>query len=114
MLETNLHRIGNEYHESELTMSSQLQLSPMPSKNPADPLNWSRWRKFMALFCVSLFCLLANVTSASLSSALTFLATDFNPPVPQAHLGHLIAVCILSASVLLLGCRLYVYAQLLF
>lgn len=93
-LETNLHRQGNEYHESESALSSQLQLSPMPSKNPADPLNWSQWQKFMALFCVSLFCFLANVTSASLSSALSFLATDLNPPVAQANLGHLIAVCI--------------------
>ena len=47
----------------------------------------------MALLSASVYCFVANVASASLSSALTFLATDFHPPVPQTHLSHLIAVC---------------------
>jgi MFS family permease len=49
----------------------------------------------MALVSVSLYCFIANISSASLASALTFLATDFDPPVPEGNLSHLIAVCIL-------------------
>ncbi|KUM56360.1 hypothetical protein ACN42_g10853 [Penicillium freii] len=86
-------------HEAEPTSESasgpQLRVSPTPSTCPSDPLNWSPWRKAMALFCASGYCFIANITSASLSSALAFLATDFQPPVAQAHLSHLIAVNVL-------------------
>lgn len=76
-----------------------LRLVPEPSKDPADPLNWPKWRKFTMLFCISLFPFVANIASASLSSALPFLAMDFNPPVPEADLGHLIAVCCPTSQV---------------
>lgn len=46
----------------------------------------------MALLSASFYCLIANITSSSLSSALVFLAMDFHPPVAQADLTHLIAV----------------------
>ncbi|KAJ5943301.1 hypothetical protein N7516_003469 [Penicillium verrucosum] len=84
---------------SESALGPQLRVSPTPSTCPSDPLNWSLWRKAMALLSASVYCFVANVASASLSSALAFLATDFHPPVPQTHLSHLIAV-----NVLMLGC----------
>ncbi|QQK39811.1 MFS general substrate transporter [Penicillium digitatum] len=84
---------------SESAFSPQLRVSPTPSSCPSDPLNWSPWRKAMALLSASFYCLIANITSSSLSSALVFLAMDFHPPVAQADLTHLIAV-----NVLMLGC----------
>ncbi|EKV04277.1 hypothetical protein PDIG_16340 [Penicillium digitatum PHI26] len=76
---------------SESAFSPQLRVSPTPSSCPSDPLNWSPWRKAMALLSASFYCLIANITSSSLSSALVFLAMDFHPPVAQADLTHLIA-----------------------
>ncbi|EMC98599.1 hypothetical protein BAUCODRAFT_102930 [Baudoinia panamericana UAMH 10762] len=72
-----------------------IRLVPQPSRDPADPLNWSKWRKVATLFCVSLYPFVANITSASLASALPFLAAEFMPPIPPPDLGHLIAVNVL-------------------
>ncbi|KAL4864252.1 hypothetical protein BDV12DRAFT_205841 [Aspergillus spectabilis] len=85
------HEIG----DYESALHSEIRVSPTPSTSLSDPLNWSPLRKAMALLSASVYCFIANITSASLSSALTFLATDFNPPVAQSDLSHLIAVNVL-------------------
>lgn len=71
-----------------------LRLVPLPSSDPADPLNWPMWRKIAVLLCVSLYSFVSNFSSSSMASALPVYATPlaFMPPVPFARLTQLIAV----------------------
>lgn len=67
-------------------------LVPEPSLDPADPLMWPNWRKFGALWSVSLYSFVANFTSSSVAPAIPFLINTFDPPQSLPSLTHLIAV----------------------
>lgn len=85
-------------HGLEKTVShDEIRLVPQPSADPADPLNFARWRKLAILACMSIVPFVVNFTAASISSAFPIMATPlaFNPPVPMSSLSHLIAVCVL-------------------
>ncbi|KAK3369996.1 major facilitator superfamily domain-containing protein [Podospora didyma] len=43
---------------------------PVPTSDPADPLNWAQWRKVCCLATVSLYAFVSNFASASLAPAL--------------------------------------------
>ncbi|KAF1984852.1 MFS general substrate transporter [Aulographum hederae CBS 113979] len=70
---------------------------PRPSSDPADPLNWGKWRKAGVVLTMSLYALIANFASGSISSVFPVYATPlaFNPPVPFTELSRLIAVNVL-------------------
>ncbi|KAE8382649.1 major facilitator superfamily domain-containing protein [Aspergillus bertholletiae] len=80
-----------------LKHNGELILSPQPSEDPADPLNWPSWRKFAVLLIMSLYAAIGNFTSGSIASVFPLYATPmaFNPPVSIGKLGHLIAVNVL-------------------
>ncbi|KAI5460933.1 major facilitator superfamily transporter [Mariannaea sp. PMI_226] len=73
---------------------------PLPSSDPADPLNWPTWRKMALLATVSLYAFVANFTSADIAAALQlwpkFFPTD---PQSESNLVHLIAVNVLFLGV---------------
>lgn len=79
---------------THLKNNGELVLSPQPSEDPMDPLNWPSWRKFTVLLLMSLYAAIGNFTSGSISSAFPLYATPmaFNPPVSIGKLGHLVAV----------------------
>ncbi|PIG88098.1 hypothetical protein AARAC_001570 [Aspergillus arachidicola] len=82
---------------THLKHNGELVLSPQPSEDPMDPLNWPSWRKFTVLLLMSLYAAIGNFTSGSISSAFPLYATPmaFNPPVSIGKLGHLVAVNVL-------------------
>ncbi|KAF3388419.1 hypothetical protein F1880_004436 [Penicillium rolfsii] len=88
-----LHQDGH----GELAPDRELVLVPQPSSSPADPLNWTTWRKSATLICMSLYAAIGNFTGASIASAFPLYATPlaFNPPVSIGNLTHLIAVNVL-------------------
>ncbi|KAI9659538.1 MAG: hypothetical protein M1821_001797 [Bathelium mastoideum] len=74
----------------------KIVLVPRPSADPADPLNWPRWRKLAILGCMSLYSFSVNFASASLSSAIPFMIMAFPPkPTSEPDLTHLLAVNVL-------------------
>ncbi|TKA80577.1 hypothetical protein B0A49_00629 [Cryomyces minteri] len=75
-----------------------IHLVPQPSHDPADPLNWPKWRKIAILLCVSLFAFVTNLASASLASALPLLAMQSAWPVTVAKLTQLVSVNILMVG----------------
>ncbi|KAJ4204160.1 hypothetical protein NW759_014997 [Fusarium solani] len=93
-----LYREGQSAGEDSAA-SDELRLVPTPSKDPADPLNWPKWRKLMTLCCVAMFSFSGNMASASLTSALPFYASEFSPPLGQTKQVRLIAVCALMLGV---------------
>ncbi|KAK3326633.1 major facilitator superfamily domain-containing protein [Apodospora peruviana] len=50
---------------------------PTPTTDPADPLNWARWRKMACLLSVSLYAFVCNFASASLAPALPLWNLSF-------------------------------------
>ncbi|KAF1971867.1 MFS general substrate transporter [Bimuria novae-zelandiae CBS 107.79] len=80
----------------------EVRLVPQPSADPADPLNFSRWRKYGILFSMSLVPFVVNFASASIASAFpVYAATPIFgfPPKPFSELTHLIAVTVLMLGV---------------
>ncbi|KAK2057394.1 major facilitator superfamily transporter [Colletotrichum caudatum] len=78
------------------TSSDSLARFPPPSEDPADPLNWARWRKFALLLVVSFFSFCGNFTSASIAPALQLWSKTFPSQVrPLSDLSHFIAVNLL-------------------
>ncbi|EFQ36723.1 major facilitator superfamily transporter [Colletotrichum graminicola M1.001] len=66
---------------------------PPPSEDPADPLNWARWRKLALLLVVSFYSFCGNFTSASIAPALQLWFKTFPSQVrPYGDLTHFIAV----------------------
>lgn len=52
------------------TTDSEVVLHPTPSANPDDPLNWTRRRKLLSMFCMFIFTLGVSIPSASIYSVL--------------------------------------------
>lgn len=64
-------------------------LQPQPSDDANDPLNWSSWRKHMAMATLSYLALVCYVTVTALVPATTSLATAFRVPKATAvYLGN--------------------------
>ncbi|KAL2871148.1 major facilitator superfamily domain-containing protein [Aspergillus lucknowensis] len=84
-------------HGSSTKHEGELVLTPQPSSDPCDPLNWPTWRKTVVLICMSVYAFIGNFSSASISSAFPLYATPlaFNPPVSMGRLSHLVAVNVL-------------------
>ncbi|PVH93939.1 MFS general substrate transporter [Periconia macrospinosa] len=79
-------------------IQDELRLVPRPTADPADPLNFSTWRKAGILFSMSLCPFVANFTAGSLSSALPVYASTPAlglPPKPFSKLNQLIAINVL-------------------
>ncbi|KAM0812130.1 putative Major facilitator superfamily (MFS) profile domain-containing protein [Seiridium cardinale] len=69
---------------------------PRPSADPADPLNWTPWRKHLMLLVVSLYALISNFTSASIAPGLTLWPLNYPQDIrPFPILARLIAVNVL-------------------
>jgi len=90
LLEYSLERTRSGRDAGSLT----IHLVPEPSQDAADPLNWALWRKIACTIAVCTYSFTANFASASIASALPFLASPvlFYPPVPFTSLTQLIAV----------------------
>ncbi|KAH8897807.1 major facilitator superfamily transporter [Thozetella sp. PMI_491] len=73
---------------------------PVPTSDPADPLNWPTWRKFTLLLIASIYAFVANWNSAVIASGLPLWPLAF--PTDQrtlTELSYLIAVNILFIGV---------------
>ncbi|KAK0619731.1 major facilitator superfamily domain-containing protein [Immersiella caudata] len=72
---------------------------PVPTSDPADPLNWEPWRKMSCLGSVSLYAFVCNFISASITPALPIWNLSFpHDPRPFDDLIRFVAL-----NVLLLG-----------
>ncbi|KAH7237921.1 MFS transporter [Fusarium solani] len=71
-------------------------LWPPPSSDPADPLRWPRWVKFLALLAVAIFNFVANFAGAGLSVATVMLEVELQKTPQQIK-------SLMSYNFLLLG-----------
>jgi hypothetical protein len=67
---------------------------PLPTADPADPLNWARWRKVACMVAVSFYAFVSNYISASIAPALPLWNKQFpQDRRPTRDLMTLVAVC---------------------
>lgn len=70
--------VNTKINPAELneTVKKEIVLIPHPSNNPKDPLNWSRRRKLIQVFCLILFCYGGGVASCCIYPLLEEIAAD--------------------------------------
>lgn len=69
----------NSEQELKTTADGKIILVPQPSSDPADPLNWSWWKKHSILFSILPGCLLTD-------GLLTWGSTMFVPQAMEWHM----------------------------
>lgn len=62
-------------------------LVPKPSAHPDDPLNWSKYRKLLHIFCVYLYTFTTGVGGTSTYSVLSEISSDTGITLTQLNLG---------------------------
>lgn len=74
-------------------------LIPKPSQSPADPLNWSRGRRYAILFTMCFYALAADFAAGAVAPALTIMEFQFVPHTPINKLSQLVAVSLAQVNV---------------
>ncbi|KAK5130175.1 hypothetical protein LTR08_002429 [Meristemomyces frigidus] len=95
LVEHQLHRTRSGRNEQE----DHIELFPPPSRSPADPLNWPKWRKSAILSTMGLYCFVANFAVAALAPAIPIIQHQLLPPKSLPTLTHLIAVTVLMQGI---------------
>lgn len=72
--------------ESE-NINNELILHPRPSADPEDPLNWTRWRKLLAIGQVNFYVFAIGIATAVQYSVLSQIADDTGLTVGELNLG---------------------------
>ncbi|KAK1962294.1 major facilitator superfamily transporter [Colletotrichum sublineola] len=90
--------VADEPTQRSTAPTSSIRFPP-PSEDPADPLNWVKWRKFAILLIVSFYSFCGNFLSASISPALQLWSQTFPRDArPYSDLTYFVAL-----NLLLLG-----------
>lgn len=72
-----IHTLGSVRHRHEHT--GEIILIPTPSKDPNDPLNWSRRKKYYSAFIICLAMMICNFLAAGPTIAIVETAMEFFP-----------------------------------
>ncbi|KAF9884698.1 hypothetical protein FE257_001327 [Aspergillus nanangensis] len=102
------HDLGEETHIEDVGLSPErqqyiisrhgtLDLDPLPSDDPADPLNWNPWKKHTTLFLVSFHAMMTTFISASINPAYESIAEELSISIQTAS--YLTAVNILFLGI---------------
>lgn len=67
--------------------ATDVVLVPQPSKDPEDPLNWSKWRKTITFFWASWYVFFAAGPSSALAPALLTMEKELNIPLANLNAG---------------------------
>ncbi|KIX03269.1 uncharacterized protein Z518_06821 [Rhinocladiella mackenziei CBS 650.93] len=81
---------GNEDHDTILRHREPL--TPLPSDDPRDPLNWPMWLKIVILVQTSLLAAIGGLNTASINPAYLLLAEEFN--ISKVTASYQTTVCI--------------------
>jgi hypothetical protein len=72
----------SQYHsEYLLQRHGTLDLNPLPSSDPLDPLNWPRWRKNLYLVLYGFHGMMATFISSGLIPIISVMAKLYGKPV---------------------------------
>lgn len=71
---------------SNLVENDEVVLIPTPSDDPNDPLNWSRKRKWLQMFCIILYCYGGSIPGCCIYSITPNIAADPNVNLSVANI----------------------------
>jgi hypothetical protein len=72
--------------DRKLTKDGKIILEPQPDDSPNDPLNWSAWRRNIALLSLGFYCMIGGGTTAALAAGFTNVAEDYQVEVESVAL----------------------------
>ena len=67
-----------------LSRHGTIDLNPLPSTNPNDPLNWPTWKKNTQLLMVAFHAMMATLMAAGIIPGFVSFAKQYKTSVPQA------------------------------
>ncbi|KAG7768411.1 hypothetical protein KL931_003017 [Ogataea haglerorum] len=82
------HLVDLDHTRETVETESGIVLIPTPSDDPNDPLNWSRGRKWLAIFCTVVYIFGGSVPGCCIYSILTDIAEDPNVHVTVGQLNE--------------------------
>ncbi|KAL2218354.1 major facilitator superfamily domain-containing protein [Thermoascus aurantiacus ATCC 26904] len=88
--------ISHEHREYVVRRHGTLQLDPIPSADPADPLNWPSWKKHANLFLVAFHAMMTTFIASGVIPAYVEFSKLFNISLQKASY-------FTSAQILFLG-----------
>ena len=72
--------------EKKKTKDGRIILEPQPEDSKNDPLNWSPWRRDLALFSLGLYCMIGGGVTPLLAAGFTNVAQDYHVEVETVAL----------------------------
>ncbi|KAI5291673.1 hypothetical protein KEM52_000100, partial [Ascosphaera acerosa] len=76
--------LSPEHREYLLARHGTLELNPMPSMDPADPLNWPAWKKNVNLYLISFHAMMTTFGAAAVIPVYETFSEIFNISITQA------------------------------
>ncbi|KAA8914127.1 hypothetical protein TRICI_003024 [Trichomonascus ciferrii] len=83
-----------------------LDLDPMPTNSPKDPLNWSEWKKSYHLLLIGFGAMSCTFIAGGIIACFEPLAAEYNTSIPQASY-------FTSVQILLLGTGTFIFFPLM-
>ncbi|KAG7665107.1 uncharacterized protein J8A68_001416 [[Candida] subhashii] len=90
--------LTQEHYDYLMERHGTIELDPLPSADPNDPLNWPEWKKNYQIFLVALGTFSATFMAAGLTPAFEAMSIEYS--VPLASVSYLVASQIAAFGVL--------------
>jgi len=85
-------------HDSHSKTAADIILTPAPSNDVNDPLNWPKWKKIVAYSTVCLFAFLAGWVLGGISIGIPSIMEEFQVDLNDAIKG-MISWCVLALGI---------------
>ncbi|KAK6205238.1 major facilitator superfamily domain-containing protein [Scheffersomyces amazonensis] len=79
-----LQELDPEHHEYLMKRHGSIQLDPLPSSDPLDPLNWPDWKKNFEILLIAFQTFSSTFMAAGLTPAFEPMAEAYGVTVPKA------------------------------
>ncbi|KAG2736678.1 hypothetical protein G9P44_000768 [Scheffersomyces stipitis] len=80
----NLPELSREHIEYLMERHGTIELDPLPSMDPEDPLNWPNWRKNYEILIIAYQCFMGTYFAAGLTPAYEGMAEEYGIDIPTA------------------------------
>jgi hypothetical protein len=90
--------LSPQHREYLIARHGTTDLTPLPSMDPADPLNWPSWKKNINLFLVAFHAMMTTFTAAGVIPAFEDFSIDLGVSLTQASYLTSIQIVILGFS----------------
>ncbi|TVY27140.1 putative efflux pump [Lachnellula hyalina] len=90
--------LSSQHREYLMTRHGTIDLNPLPSMDPADPLNWPTWKKHLNLILVAFHAMMTTFTAAGIIPAFELFSIDLGVSLTKASYLTSVQILILGFS----------------